>query len=42
VRTVNPQILIPIHTEHPEWWEEKVKGSGIEVRKPEIDKIITI
>ncbi|MGB7540271.1 MAG: MBL fold metallo-hydrolase RNA specificity domain-containing protein [Anaerolineales bacterium] len=42
VRTVKPEILIPIHTEHPEWWEEKLKGSGIEIRKPEIGKSIAI
>lgn len=42
VRTVKPEILIPIHTEHPEWWEEKLKGSGVEIRKPEIGKSISI
>ncbi|MBN1439039.1 MAG: MBL fold metallo-hydrolase [Anaerolineales bacterium] len=34
VRTVKPETLIPIHTEHPEWWEGVLKGSGIEVRIP--------
>ncbi|MBN2083620.1 MAG: hypothetical protein JW748_00245 [Anaerolineales bacterium] len=42
VRTVKPEILIPIHTEHPDWWEEKLKGGGIEIRKPEIGKGIPI
>jgi ribonuclease J len=42
VRTVQPEILIPIHTEHPEWWEEKLKGSGMEVRKPEVGKSISL
>lgn len=34
-RAVNPEILIPIHTEHPEWWKETLKGTQIEVRPPE-------
>jgi ribonuclease J len=38
VRTVKPDILIPIHTEHPEWWEEQFQGSGMEIRKPEMGK----
>jgi ribonuclease J len=42
VRTVKPEILIPIHTEHPEWWEEKLTGIGIEIRKPEVGKSIVI
>jgi mRNA degradation ribonuclease J1/J2 len=42
VRTVKPKILIPIHTEHPEWWEETLGGSGIEVRKPEVGSGIRI
>jgi ribonuclease J len=42
VRTVRPEILIPVHTEHPEWWEEKLRGSGVEVRKPEVGKEITM
>jgi mRNA degradation ribonuclease J1/J2 len=42
VRTVKPEILIPIHTEHPEWWGDKLKGSGIEVREPELGISIKI
>jgi len=42
VRSVKPEILIPIHTEHPEWWDETLRGNGIEVRKPEIGKSIPI
>ena len=41
-RTVKPEILIPIHTENPDWWKETMRGSGIEVRKPEIGKGISI
>jgi ribonuclease J len=42
VRMVKPEILIPIHTEHPEWWEETLRGSGIEVRKPSMGMGISI
>jgi ribonuclease J len=34
-RAVNPEILIPIHTEHPEWWKETMKGTKVEIRMPE-------
>jgi hypothetical protein len=39
---VKPGVLIPIHTEHPEWWEQKLKGSGIEIKKPEMGKGVMI
>jgi ribonuclease J len=42
VRTVRPEMLIPIHTEHPEWWGEKLQGSGVDVRQPEKGKRITL
>jgi ribonuclease J len=42
VRTVNPEILIPIHTEHPEWWGDVLRGSGIHLRLPELGKKIEI
>jgi ribonuclease J len=42
VRTVHPEILIPIHTEDPEWWKETLKGSGIEVRIPQYGHPIVI
>jgi ribonuclease J len=38
VRTVRPRTLIPIHTEDPHWWEEQVKGTGIEIVYPEMGK----
>jgi ribonuclease J len=34
VQTVHPQVLIPIHTEKPGWWVDKLAGSGIAVRPP--------
>jgi ribonuclease J len=42
VRTVKPDILIPIHTEHPDWWKETLRGSGVEVRAPEYGVGISI
>jgi ribonuclease J len=42
VRTVRPEILIPIHTEKPNWWVKKLRGSGIEVRKPKYGKTIIL
>ncbi len=42
VRSVHPEILIPIHTEDPDWWKETLRGSGIEVRKPEVGRGITL
>jgi len=35
VREVNPEILIPIHTEHPEMFRELFEREGIEVRLPQ-------
>lgn len=34
IRRINPQILIPVHTEHPEYFVENLKGTGIEVCVP--------
>jgi ribonuclease J len=31
---IKPQILIPVHSEKPEFYVDKLKGSGIEVRVP--------
>lgn len=31
VRTISPRILIPIHTEQPEYFWQNLRGSGIEV-----------
>jgi ribonuclease J len=42
VRSVRPEILIPIHTEDPDWWKETLKGSGVEVRVPEYGRRISI
>jgi len=34
-RRIKPEILIPVHSEHPEYYKEHLKGSGIDVRCPE-------
>ncbi|MDP2954308.1 MAG: MBL fold metallo-hydrolase RNA specificity domain-containing protein, partial [Chloroflexota bacterium] len=40
VREIRPQILIPIHTEHPEIFARELAGDGIEVRIPKIGQEI--
>ncbi|OGN99798.1 MAG: hypothetical protein A2Y59_03205 [Chloroflexi bacterium RBG_13_52_14] len=35
-REIKPQVLIPIHSEAPEFYKNKLRGSGIEVRLPEV------
>jgi len=42
VRRVHPHILIPVHTEHPEWWLEALAGTDITVMPPEIGQQISI
>ncbi|MFQ6013958.1 MAG: MBL fold metallo-hydrolase RNA specificity domain-containing protein, partial [Anaerolineae bacterium] len=34
VKTVRPKVLIPIHTEQPQWWVEELAGTGIQVEMP--------
>lgn len=34
-RSINPQILVPVHGEHPEYYEEKLAGTSIEVVQPQ-------
>lgn len=34
VKTVCPKVLIPIHTEQPQWWVEELAGTGIQVEIP--------
>jgi ribonuclease J len=41
VKEVRPEILIPIHTEHPAWWVEKLKGTGIRVEIPDLARPIS-
>jgi ribonuclease J len=41
-RTINPRCLIPIHSEQPEFYEQALAGSGIEVRLPKAGGSLTI
>ncbi len=36
VRLVHPKVLIPVHTEQPEWWMEQLRGTDILVRPPHL------
>jgi ribonuclease J len=42
VRDVNPNTLIPVHTERPDLFEEALAGSGIEVRIPTLGEPIVL
>ena len=42
VATVRPDILIPIHTERPEWWERELAGSGVRIQRPELGRPIVL
>jgi mRNA degradation ribonuclease J1/J2 len=42
VHGIKPKILIPVHTEEPEFYVEKLKGSGIEVRVPEVGGVVEV
>ncbi len=35
-RTIAPQILVPVHTEHPELYVDGLRGTSVEVRLPEL------
>lgn len=34
VRTINPKTLIPVHSQHPEFYKEKLEESGIKIILP--------
>ena len=36
VLRARPRSLIPIHTDVPERWHELLKGTGIQVRLPQV------
>ena len=42
VNEVRPEILIPIHTEQPDWWVEQLKGTGIQVAIPNFARPIPV
>ncbi len=39
---VKPEVLIPIHSENAKFYCEKLTGSGIEVRLPEVGEVVEI
>lgn len=42
VNEARPEILIPIHTEQPDWWVEQLKGTGIQVAIPNFARPIPV
>ncbi len=42
VRQINPEILIPVHSQHPEFYIERMSGSSIRVVLPELDEAIEV
>jgi len=36
VRRANPGTLVPIHSEAPQRWEERLHGTGVRIRLPEL------
>jgi hypothetical protein len=39
---VRPEVLVPIHTEQPEWWTENLQGTGIRVTLPELGRLVQV
>ncbi|HJW88086.1 MAG TPA: MBL fold metallo-hydrolase RNA specificity domain-containing protein, partial [Dehalococcoidia bacterium] len=42
IREIQPEVLLPIHTEKPEYFLEALAGTGIEVRLPELGKAMEL
>jgi ribonuclease J len=42
VKAINPQVLIPVHTEHPEVFRQALGDSSIEVRIPALGEPIVL
>jgi len=42
IRRIKPKILIPVHTEHPQYFAAHLEGEGIEVHIPEEGKTIPL
>jgi mRNA degradation ribonuclease J1/J2 len=42
VQRVHPRMLIPIHTQHPEWWLEALAGTDVAITLPEVGQQIPI
>jgi ribonuclease J len=41
-REIKPRMLIPVHSEKPGFYAEKLAGGGIEVRVPEVGGVMEI
>jgi ribonuclease J len=41
-RGINPQVLIPVHSEHPDFYIDHLSGSGIEVTLPAVGGTIKV
>ncbi|MFH0769685.1 MAG: MBL fold metallo-hydrolase RNA specificity domain-containing protein [Chloroflexota bacterium] len=41
-RQINPEVLIPVHSEHPEFYIEHLTGSGVDVILPDLGETIEI
>ncbi|MBI4297484.1 MAG: hypothetical protein HY676_03030 [Chloroflexi bacterium] len=42
IKDIHPQVVLPIHTEKPQIFGEKLAGTGIEVRIPELGREIKL
>jgi ribonuclease J len=42
VRSVQPGVLIPVHTQDPRWWQAALQGSNIRLRAPTLGKAIQL
>ena len=41
-RGIKPELLIPVHTEHPEFYTEKLSGDGIKIALPTLGGTIEV
>jgi ribonuclease J len=41
-RGINPEVLIPVHTEHPEFYIENLSGSGMDIVLPILGSTIAV
>ncbi len=41
-REIKPQVLIPVHSEHSDFYAGELSGSGIEVRLPEVGGVVEV
>jgi ribonuclease J len=42
VREINPEIIIPVHSEHPSFYAEHLQKYGIRVRLPDVGRPIEV